>query len=768
MDASAHRSTRPLAFAATGLIILVTAASVYVALARPRTLNLTARGTPGRAVVSWVAPDGPAWDAGVRPGDTLRDARTVVMRRHGASRVVRFADGPPARAVLLAAGVGLCLQLLGLLVLFKSPQARESRAFWRASMLMGGTLGLLPAGFNGAPWALALTFVALQLEGPALLELMLTFPRPALPPRTWRFLLWVPAVALALLYPLCWWRPLPFFPPVQGLANAARAAYLLATVARVAALVARPRGARERAQLRLLGLGLVGGLAPFLGLTLLPLVITGRALLAPPLTILALALLPVSIAVTIVRGEFLAITSLVRRRTLRVALGVALLAGVASAAGAAVADRPGGLSPALVGGGACALAALLFAPLYRALARRAERVVLRDAYDTAGTLLDLSADLAGAAPGEIGPLVVARLGAILDVSVAALATREELWRRVHPRSAIPPETLGTLTGRMRAMLHEPRAPAAFGQRIGDLPMLCVPVCDGPRVLALMCLGPKRGGDHYSAQDRALLGALARHLAVLFGNQRLRARLDAQIVTLDALADERQVLIDRVVSAEEDERRRLAALLHDEAIQMGGEIVRQVDDLLALPHLPVDAHIGATTVATLGNDLVAQLRQVAGELYPPPLQTAGLVPALPALLHDAGRASGPCCLLDVDPAFAREDVPPDHEVTLYRIAREAVGNALRHAEATTIRVTLARTGAGLTVRVCDDGVGFVPRPAGTFLSRNHLGLALLEQRAREMGGMLELATAPGQGTTVAVTVPVTAPQEQDSEREGVCP
>jgi len=763
MDAPARRSTHPLALVATGLIIFITAASVYVAVAQPRTLNLTARGTPGRAVVTWVAPDGPAWDAGVRPGDTLRDARTVVMRRYGASRVVRFVDGPPSRAVLLAAGVGLCLQLLGLLVLFKSPQARQSRAFWRASLLLGGTLGLLPAGFNGAPWALALTFVALQLEGPALLELMLTFPRPAaLPSRLWRSLLWAPAVALALLYPLCWWRPLPFFPPVQRLANAMLAAYLLATVARVAALVARPRGARERAQMRLLGLGLVGGLAPFLSLTLLPIIIAGRALLPAPLAILALVLLPVSIAVAIVRGEFLGITSLAHRRTLRVTLGVALLAGVAAAAGAAVADRPGGLSPALVGSGACVLAALLFAPLYRALTRQAERFFLRDAYDTAGTLLDLSADLAGAGPGEIGPLVVARLGAILDVSVAALTTREEMWERVHPRSAIPPETLEALRGRMRAMLDEPLAPAAFGRRIGALPMLCVPVCDGPRVLALVCLGPKRGGDRYTAQDRALLGALARHLAVLFGNQRLRARLDTQIVTLDALAAERQVLIDRVVSAEEDERRRLAALLHDEAIQMGGEIVRQVDDLLALPHLPVDAHIGATTVATLGSDLVAQLRQVAGELYPPPLQTSGLVPALQALLHDAGRTPGPCCLLDVDPTFARRDLPPDHEITLYRIAREAIGNALRHAEATTIRVTLARTGAGVGLRVYDDGAGFVPRPAGAFLAQNHLGLALLEQRAREMGGTLELVTAPGQGTTVTITVPLSAPQEQDSE------
>jgi len=428
MDAAARRSTHPLALAMTGLIVFITVASMYVAVVQPQTLDLAARGTPGRAVVTWIAPDGPAWGAGARLGDTLRDARTVVMRRHGVTRVARFGAAPPSRDVLLAAGVGLCVQLLGLLVLFKSPQARQSRAFWGASMVMGAALGLLPAGFNGAPWAIALTFVILRLEGPALLALMLTFPRPAaLPSWPLRSLLWAPAITLVLLYPLCWWRPAPFFPPIQGLANALLAVYILATVVRVAALLVRPRDARERAQMHLLGLGLVGGLTPFLLFTLLPLVLTGRALLPAPLTILALVLLPVSIATAIVRGEFLGITSLAHRRTLRVALGVALLAGVAAAAGAAIAHRPAGLSPALVGGGACVLAAVLFAPLYRLLARQAERFFLRDAYDTAGTLLDLSADLAAAAPNEVGPLLVGRLAAILDLSVATLTTPQEAW-----------------------------------------------------------------------------------------------------------------------------------------------------------------------------------------------------------------------------------------------------------------------------------------------------------------------------------------------------
>ncbi len=188
--------------------------------------------------------------------------------------------------------------------------------------------------------------------------------------------------------------------------------------------------------------------------------------------------------------------------------------------------------------------------------------------------------------------------------------------------------------------------------------------------------------------------------------------------------------------------------------MGGEVTRRLDNLLALPHLPLDVHLGVSEATALGGDLVARLRALAGELYPPPLQTAGLPPALRALLRDSEREGRgrTTCLLDVDPAFENARLPHEREVILYRVAREAVSNAVRHARATTIRVSLCLEGNDVCLSVRDDGDGFTMQPIGALLASGHLGLALLQQRAHDLGGTLELSTATGSGTSVTVRAP----------------
>ena len=93
-----------------------------------------------------------------------------------------------------------------------------------------------------------------------------------------------------------------------------------------------------------------------------------------------------------------------------------------------------------------------------------------------------------------------------------------------------------------------------------------------------------------------------------------------------------------------------------------------------------------------------------------------------------------------------------ELAILRISHEALHNALRHAGANhvTVRVIAAVDGAPRTVEVSDDGVGF--DPAGPELRSRHLGLTSMEERARELGGRLEIRSAPGAGTTVRLEVP----------------
>ena len=137
---------------------------------------------------------------------------------------------------------------------------------------------------------------------------------------------------------------------------------------------------------------------------------------------------------------FLAITRLVHYRTLRIMRSAALLAAFAAAVALlATLARHWGWSTWSIVAGACMLTALTFTPLQSWLTGRAERGFLRDAYDTAGTVLQLCIDLCRAAPHEIGPLVVTRLSSVLDVSFALLLTAHEPqpWFHAHPHSAIP-------------------------------------------------------------------------------------------------------------------------------------------------------------------------------------------------------------------------------------------------------------------------------------------------------------------------------------------
>lgn len=768
MELAALIRSRRLALLATLAGGLVLAAAVYTALFAPGNLGLsvTTTGRAGagadRGAVTWVMPNGVAWGAGVRAGDAVigRTAHGIVVRAGGQRVVLGRHSTAVAPVDLLVAALGLCLLLLGAAVLIKSRDQATARVFWRTSLAAGVALGTVPAGFHGALWAIVLTFVALRLFGPAFFELALAFPTnesARLPYRAgWmRAVVWAPALALLPLYPLCWAHPIPWFDLLLNVDDLVLACYLVATVAWVVAALFRPRSAAQRAQLQYLAVGLICGLAPIVVLTLLPSILTGDDLVPGQVSILALVLFPASIGMAIVRTEFLGMTSLVRRRTLRLALGAAILTTLATVAWLAVAVGARRLhwpAPAIAAFVAL-LAGLCAAPLHRALARRAERFFLRDAYDTAGTLLDLSATLSRAAPHEVGPLTVTRLGAVLDLSFALLVTTRERHYHAHPRGSVPETLRAAAEARAEALLASAVPAAAFVERVQDVPVLLLPVLEGQQAVAALCLGPKRSGDRYTAQDRALLGALCRHLAVLMHNERLRGQVDRQITLLREIAAERAALTERVLNAVEEERQRLAGILHDEAIQMGGEVARQLDDLLADPDVPLDLHVELAAVADLSAEVVTRLREVAGQLYPPPLRTAGLAPALQALLRDAERQRGCRCLLDVDPALALARLSPEHEVALYHIAREAIGNALRHADARTIRVALCLDGERLSLTVCDDGAGFTAQPIGDLLAAGHLGLALMQQRARDLGGTLEMSAVRGGGATVTARVPV---------------
>jgi PAS domain S-box-containing protein len=219
-----------------------------------------------------------------------------------------------------------------------------------------------------------------------------------------------------------------------------------------------------------------------------------------------------------------------------------------------------------------------------------------------------------------------------------------------------------------------------------------------------------------------------------------------------LADERQHLLDRLVQAQEDERARIASDVHDDSVQALaavelrlGLLRRQLGD--SRPELNETAETLAGTV----RDAIGRLRALLFDLESPAVGT-DLATALSVAAEDAfeerirWRVTGDTGL----------DLPQSQRVTAYRIAREAMANVVRHADARAVEIRLSQVGSGVEVAVEDDGRGFDP---ATVESRpGHLGIPAMADRATIAGGRLEIQRRDEGGTRVRIWLP--SPLEGD--------
>jgi signal transduction histidine kinase len=210
-----------------------------------------------------------------------------------------------------------------------------------------------------------------------------------------------------------------------------------------------------------------------------------------------------------------------------------------------------------------------------------------------------------------------------------------------------------------------------------------------------------------------------------------------------------------------ERSRLARELHDAVTQKLFSIRAHARAAAVLAGRdPADlARVKSEidVVGTLGAEAHAELRAVIDGLAPPDLEAAGLAGSMRSYAVLAGRAYG------IPVTFSAAELPAlgtPVEAALYRVGQEALHNALRHAGAGRIRVTLSRTGRQVVLEVADNGHGFVPQiPSGG------LGLASMRERASGAGGVLTVRSGPG-GTRVRMTVPIKSdPLRADPLRGG---
>jgi signal transduction histidine kinase len=274
-----------------------------------------------------------------------------------------------------------------------------------------------------------------------------------------------------------------------------------------------------------------------------------------------------------------------------------------------------------------------------------------------------------------------------------------------------------------------------------------------------------------AAQFATHGALALHNAWLLedraGQLRTISRLDRQLRAQNAELEEmvaerttelRQViedlretdrqrrrLLEHVVHVAEEERRRIANDIHDDPVQKMVALKMRLE-LLAKSRRDVPELERIFRDVT---ETIRSLRNLLFDLRPPILDEEGIAAAIRYFLENAevpfrwSVVDG----LDVEP-------PAGVRLILYRIAQEALVNARKHADADTVRVTIAERDGGVWMEVADDGVGFTPQDPAA--AAGHMGLAAMRERAEVAGGRCALRSLPNAGTTLEVWLPSDTP------------
>lgn len=213
--------------------------------------------------------------------------------------------------------------------------------------------------------------------------------------------------------------------------------------------------------------------------------------------------------------------------------------------------------------------------------------------------------------------------------------------------------------------------------------------------------------------------------------------------------ERERLLRRAIETSNLERRRIAADLHDGVVQHLAGTAYSLAAAETSRDGSTDQMQGALTEGIANvRHVIRQLRSLIVEIHPPNLRSEGLRAAITDLTAQLG-AQGIETTLDVDSDVA---IGQDAEELCFRAAQEGIRNVVAHSEATQVTVRFAQQGAHAVLTVEDDGRGFDPSGCAIAAKDGHVGLSLLGELANDMGGVLHIRSAPGEGCQLRLEVP----------------
>jgi signal transduction histidine kinase len=290
--------------------------------------------------------------------------------------------------------------------------------------------------------------------------------------------------------------------------------------------------------------------------------------------------------------------------------------------------------------------------------------------------------------------------------------------------------------RVDSLLDDPEVDPHLTRRVGARAGLWVPLlARGKTIGVLMALDRRQFDPSFSDSDLRLAETFAARAAVAVDLSRRVAR----------------ETVRRIVEAQELERRRLSAELHDETGQALTSILlrlKTIEEAEGTDEL-------SSAVAELRELVVATLqdvRRLAVELRPKALDDFGLVPALERLTSSFAEQTG--VVVELESRLPESRLPSEVETVLYRVVQEALTNVVKHAHAEHVSIVLSGRDGAVAAVIEDDGRGFVHEGRDTELSEGGgLGLVGMRERVALVDGRFTVESAEGAGTTIAVEIPL---------------
>jgi signal transduction histidine kinase len=497
--------------------------------------------------------------------------------------------------------------------------------------------------------------------------------------------------------------------------------------------VARPA---ERQQFKWVVVGLVGFVVTQLAI-LIPLnaLLTIPAVSADPVRALVLSAIPdtlwqvnnlfiaVSITISVLRYRLWDIDIIISRTLVYGTLTASIIALYIVLVGALslLSQTTGNLLISLLATG---LIAFLFQPLRERLQRGVNRLLYGDRDDPYSALSRLGRRLeASLAPEAVLPTVVTTVREVLKLPYVAIYLQQNSHGyKIVAESASP--SLRSENGKIRVPGME---------REG----LCIPLIHQGETLGYIVLGPRAPNEAFSSTDFRLLDDLAPQVGVAVHAVRLTADL--------------QRSRERLVTAREEERRRLRRDLHD---GLGPQLAGLTLKLEAARNRLTNDLLADSLLADLAKrtqDATADIRRLVYGLRPPTLDELGLVSALREGATQYGQEGFNGVHITIDAPENLPPLPAAVEVAVYRITQEALTNVVRHAEARicTVRITLDEQG-WLCLEIRDDGRGL------SSTRRTGIGLNSMRERAEELGGTWTIESLSTRGTRILVRLPCRLP------------